>query len=59
LITSPLQNATTRRIPLAEILSDDKELLPDILSKGTAENAQDLAQALLLNPGFEDLSKRS
>jgi transcription elongation GreA/GreB family factor len=54
-----LQNATTRRIPLAEILSDDKELLPDILSKGTAENAQDLAQALLLNPGFEDLSKRS
>lgn len=54
-----LQNATTRRIPLAEILSDDKELLPDILGKGTAENAQDLAQALLLNPGFEDLSKRS
>lgn len=54
-----LQNATTRRIPLAEILSDDKDLLPDILSKGTAENAQDLAQALLLNPGFEDLSKRS
>ena len=54
-----LQNATTRRIPLAEILSDDRELLPDILSKGSAENAQDLAQALLLNPGFEDLSKRS
>ena len=54
-----LQNATTRRIPLAEILSDDRDLLPDILSKGTAENAQDLAQALLLNPGFEDLSKRS
>ena len=54
-----LQNATTRRIPLAEILSDDKELLRDILSKGTAENAKDLAQALILNPGFEDLSKRS
>ena len=54
-----LQNATSRRIPLAEILSDDKELLQDILSKGTPENAQDLAQALLLNPGFEDLSKRS
>ena len=54
-----LQNATTRRIPLAEILSDDRELLPNILSKGSAENAQDLAQALLLNPGFEDLSKRS
>jgi len=54
-----LQNATTRRIPLAEILSDDRELLPDILCKGTVENAKDLAQALLLNPGFEDLSKRS
>lgn len=54
-----LQNATTRRIPLAEILSDDRELLPDILSKGSVENAKDLAQALLLNPGFEDLSKRS
>jgi transcription elongation GreA/GreB family factor len=54
-----LQNATSRRIPLAEILSDDRDLLPDILSKGSAENAKDLAQALLLNPGFEDLSKRS
>ena len=54
-----LQNATSRRIPLAEILSDDKELLRDVLSKGTAENAKDLAQALILNPGFEDLSKRS
>tara|TARA_Y100001978_G_scaffold203346_1_gene228505 strand:- start:7058 stop:8944 length:1887 start_codon:yes stop_codon:yes gene_type:complete len=54
-----LQNVTTRRIPLAEILSDDKELLPEILDKGSEENAKDLAQALLLNPGFEDLSKRS
>tara|TARA_B100002019_G_scaffold292304_1_gene314987 strand:+ start:988 stop:2871 length:1884 start_codon:yes stop_codon:yes gene_type:complete len=54
-----LQNATSRRIPLAEILSDDRELLADILSKGTEENAKDLAQALLLNPGFEDLTKRS
>jgi transcription elongation GreA/GreB family factor len=54
-----LQSATTRRIPLAEILSDDRELLPQILDKGTEENAKDLAQALLLNPGFEDLSKRS
>ena len=29
---------------MAEILSDDKELLRDILTKGTAENAKDLAQ---------------
>ena len=54
-----LQNATSRRIPLAEILSDDRELLADILSKGSEENAKDLAQALMLNPGFEDLTKRS
>jgi transcription elongation GreA/GreB family factor len=54
-----LKNATSRRIPLAEILSDDRELLADILSKGSEENAKDLAQALILNPGFEDLTKRS
>ena len=54
-----LKNATSRRIPLAEILSDDRELLSDILSKGSEENGKDLAQALLLNPGFEDLTKRS
>ena len=54
-----LKNATNRRIPLAEVLSDDRELLFDILSRGTEENAKDLAQALMLNPGFEDLTKRS
>ena len=54
-----LKNATSRRIPLAEILSDDRELLSDILGKGSEENAKDLAQALMLNPGFEDLTKRS
>ena len=54
-----LKNATSRRIPLAEVLSDDRKLLPDILDKGTEENAKDLAQALILNPGFEDLTKRS
>ena len=48
-----LQNATSRRIPLAEILSDDKELLRDILAKGSAENAKDFAQALILNPGLK------
>ena len=54
-----LQNASSRRIPLAEVLVEDRNLLPAILDQGTAENAKDLAQALLLNPGFEDLSKRS
>jgi len=54
-----LKNATSRRIPLGEVLSDDRELLSDILDKGSEENAKDLAQALMLNPGFEDLTKRS
>ncbi len=54
-----LKNATSRRIPLGEVLSDDRQLLSDILDKGTEENAKDLAQALMLNPGFEDLTKRS
>ena len=54
-----LQNASTRRIPLAEVLSEDKTLIPDVLSKADLETAQDLVQALLLNPGFDDLSKRS
>jgi transcription elongation GreA/GreB family factor len=54
-----LQNASTRRIPLAEVLSEDKTLIPDVLAKADLETAQDLVQALLLNPGFDDLSKRS
>jgi len=54
-----LKNATSRRIPLGEVLSDDRQLLSDILDKGSEENAKDLAQALMLNPGFEDLTKRS
>ena len=54
-----LKNATSRRIPLGEVLSDHRELLSDILDKGSEENAKDLAQALMLNPGFEDLTKRS
>ena len=54
-----LKNATSRRIPLGEVLSDDRQLLSDILDKGSEENGKDLAQALMLNPGFEDLTKRS
>jgi len=35
-----LQNATSKRIPLAEVLSDDRELLRDILAKGTLEKCE-------------------
>ncbi|MEM0967451.1 MAG: GreA/GreB family elongation factor [Verrucomicrobiota bacterium] len=54
-----LQNASTRRIPLADALSDDTELIPLLLDRGTAETARDLAQTLLLNQGFDDLTKKS
>lgn len=54
-----LQNAGTRRIPLADLLNDDQELIGDLLSTAPAETAHDLAQTLMLNQGFEDLSKKS
>jgi transcription elongation factor GreA len=54
-----LQNASTRRIPLADLLSDDTDLIPDLLADANVETARDLAQTLLLNQGFEDLTKKS
>lgn len=54
-----LQNTGTRRIPLADILSDDKELITDMLAEASEEEARDLAQGLILNQGFEDLTKKS
>lgn len=50
---------TTARIPLADELSEDKKLVKDMLKKSTAETARDLAQTLMLNQGFEDLTKKS
>ena len=54
-----LQNASARRIPLADLLSDDRQLIPDLLAGTDIETATDLAQTLLLNQGFEDLTKKS
>ncbi len=54
-----LQTAGTRRIPLAEQLLDDPGLIGDLLATATPETAHDLAQTLILNQGFEDLSKKS
>jgi len=54
-----LQNASSRRIPLADLLSDDRNLIPDLLNGSNEEIATDLAQTLLLNQGFEDLTKKS
>ena len=54
-----LQNAGTRRIPLADFLSDDTEIIPELLSSATPETAGDLATTLMLNQGFENLTKNS
>jgi transcription elongation factor GreA len=54
-----LQSAGARRIPLAEILSDDPDLISDLLSTADPETARDLANTLLLNQGFEELTKKS
>jgi len=54
-----LQIVTSRRIPLADILSEDTELIPDLLAEADSETARDLANNLLLNQGFEELTKKS
>jgi transcription elongation factor GreA len=54
-----LQIVTSRRIPLADILSEDRELIPDLLAEADSETARDLANNLLLNQGFEELTKKS
>jgi len=48
-----------RRILLADILSDDVDLIGDLLSDANDEIARDLAHRLLLNQGFENLTKKS
>jgi hypothetical protein len=54
-----LQSAGTRRIPLAEALSDDADLISDLLATADTETARDLGNSLLLNQGFEELTKKS
>jgi transcription elongation factor GreA len=54
-----LQSASARRIPLGEILSEDTELIADLLSTADPETARDLANTLMLNQGFEELTKKS
>ena len=54
-----LQASSARRIPLADILSEDTDLIPDLLSTADPETARDLANTLMLNQGFEELTKKS
>ena len=50
---------STAKIPLAEALSEDSSLIAEMLNGSSLETARDLAKTLLLNQGFEDLSKKS
>jgi transcription elongation factor GreA-like protein len=54
-----LQQIGNRRIPLADLLSEDFNLIADLLVTANIETAHDLAQTLLLNQGFEPLTKKS
>jgi transcription elongation GreA/GreB family factor len=54
-----LQNASTRRIALADAVCEDPNLISELLEKGSQETATDLATMLMLNQGFEELSKKS
>lgn len=54
-----LHMTSSRRIPLADLLSDDSELIAELLKDSKAETARDLAQTLMLNQGFEELTKKS
>jgi transcription elongation GreA/GreB family factor len=48
-----------RKIPLVELLNNDRTLIRDLLSNATEEIASDLAQTLLINQGIDNLSKKS
>jgi len=54
-----LQLNTNRRIALAEQLSDDTQLINDLLEQASVETAHDLAHALIISQGFENLTKKS
>ncbi|MCC5790571.1 MAG: transcription elongation factor GreA [Opitutales bacterium] len=54
-----LQHTSTRKIPLAEVLMDDRDLIPDLLASSDLETARDLTNSLMLNQAFDDLSKKS
>lgn len=55
-----LQSSGNRRIPLADLLVEEKNggVIEELLEEADKETAHDLATTLLLNQGFEDLSKK-
>lgn len=54
-----LQLTSNRRILLAEFLSEDPDMVADLLSEASQETAEDLARTLIHSQGFEELNRRS
>jgi transcription elongation factor GreA len=53
-----LANASSKRIPLAELVSEDRNLICDLLADATEEHARDLCQMLMQNQWFDSLTKK-
>ncbi|MDR2200856.1 MAG: GreA/GreB family elongation factor [Puniceicoccales bacterium] len=53
-----LASTSSKRIPLAELVSEDRNLIRDLLSDASEENARDLCQMLMQNQWFDALTKR-
>ncbi|MDR1401813.1 MAG: GreA/GreB family elongation factor [Puniceicoccales bacterium] len=48
-----------KKIPLVELLCNDRTLVRDLLANATDDIAGDLVQTLLINQGIDNLSKKS
>ncbi|MDR1435168.1 MAG: transcription elongation factor GreA [Puniceicoccales bacterium] len=53
-----LASTSSKRIPLAELVSEDRNLIRDLLSDTNEENAKDLCQMLMQSQWFDSLTKR-
>ncbi|MDR1303333.1 MAG: GreA/GreB family elongation factor [Puniceicoccales bacterium] len=53
-----LTNTSSKRIPLMELVSEDRNLIRDLLSDAGEENARDLCQMLMQNQWFDSLTKK-
>ncbi|MDR2812207.1 MAG: GreA/GreB family elongation factor [Puniceicoccales bacterium] len=53
-----LANTSSKRIPLAELVSEDRNLIRDLLSDATEEHARSLCQMLMQNQWFDSLTKK-
>ncbi|MDR3144534.1 MAG: GreA/GreB family elongation factor [Puniceicoccales bacterium] len=54
-----LWTGKSKKIPLVELLCNDRTLIRDLLASAADDVAADLAQTLLVNQGIDNLSKKS